>query len=483
MKFVRSMSVYSLHKKVTKLTGAGSLDAALKLIHDFVERILTAPLCTSQVFGSKTLDDLCQRIGHENLKAIQHANICPSSNFRSRTTFVYIVTKLQKSGGHSRVIQDFIGARPSSRHLILSTELAGRSDVAYFTEATSRADVTLELAPKGNFQQRLSWLQVRLLEVQPKKVYLFNHHQDSVAVAAIQTDMGLDGSFYHHGDHHLCLGVYLSHLQHIDPHPMGYYNCRESLGISNVYVPLSAEDKGRRPREWPFLQNGGLTTFTAARSNKIEIPYFVSYLDVIPMLLKTTGGMHIHIGRLSPWALARIYYGLKRFGLQTNRFVYKSWAPSIWSELLHYRVDLYLSSFPYGGALTMIEAMGAGVPVALHKHIFSSMLSGIDLAYPDAFSWRQPEELLDYCSSVTPEQLAVAGNSARLQFEQFHSTKQFHRFMSEHEKYLTPLNGRPIKFLVETDEWAVWMDRRISVQQALSIAIYRFFRKIRSHWI
>ncbi len=58
--------------------------------------------------------------------------------------------------------------------------------------------------------------------------------------------MKLDASFYHHGDHHLCLGVYLSHLEHIDPHPMGYHNCRDALGIDNTYIPLTVDDKGDR---------------------------------------------------------------------------------------------------------------------------------------------------------------------------------------------------------------------------------------------
>jgi hypothetical protein len=188
-------------------------------------------------------------------------------------------------------------------------------------------------APRGDFGARLSWLQGALIGCNPEHVYLFNHHQDSVAVAAIQPGMGIKASFYHHGDHHLCLGVHLDHLVHIDPHPMGYHHCREMLGVENVYVPLTFEDKGPRPDTLPFAPGGVLTTATAARSNKIEIPYFVSYLDLIPRLLKVTGGRHIHIGRLTPWALWRLRRGMRKEGVPADRLVYLAWTPSVWRTL------------------------------------------------------------------------------------------------------------------------------------------------------
>ncbi len=297
-------SVLSISRRVVESIDNNDLDAALHLIHRTVERIITEPLCTSQVFGSKTLDDLCQRIGKASLAEIGRETAEATQRPPDRPVFAYIVTKLQKSGGHTRVIEDFIKARPEARHVILFTDLDGKSDAGYLSSGLAKqADVVMEHAPKATYRQRLTWLQTRLLQIRPKRAYLFNHHEDSVAVAAIQPEMKLDAGFYHHGDHHLCLGVYLSHLRHIDPHPMGYRNCRDALGIDNIYVPLTIEDKGARPADLPFLHDGTLTTCTAARANKIEIPYFVSYLDVVPKLLKATGGRHIHIGWLTPWAL------------------------------------------------------------------------------------------------------------------------------------------------------------------------------------
>ena len=476
-------SLYSFRQNVSRLIDAGEIDKALRLIHDIVEQIITEPLCTTQVFGSKALDDLCRRIGEASLALIGQKIDDTGRDQSDRPVFVYIITRLQKSGGHTRVIEDFIKAQPAGRHIILSTELAGSSDVNYVMKGLAgQAAVIFERAPKVSYRRRLTWLQERLLKIRPKRVYLFNHHQDSVAVAAVQPEMKLEACFYHHGDHHLCLGVYLSHLRHIDPHPVVYHNCRNVLGIENTYVPFTVEDKGARPVDLPFLSDGTLTTCTAARLNKIEVPYFISYLDLVPRLLKATGGKHIHIGLLTPWALFRIRRGLKRYGIQPDRFIYSPWVPSVWKALHDHRVDLYIASFPYGGALTLIEAMGAGIPVALHRRISSRIHSGIDLAYPGAFSWRWPDELLNYCVSLTPADLKRAGRSGRTHYEKFHSGGRLQGILDTLGNNGLKPNKLVDMFSIESDEWAVWTERQVSIRNLLQRAAYRAFLRLRARW-
>jgi glycosyltransferase involved in cell wall biosynthesis len=260
---------------------------------------------------------------------------------------------------------------------------------------------------------------------------------------------------------------------------MGYANCRDILGIDNTYIPLVVDDKGVRENGLPSFQSGVLTTCTAARSNKVEIPYFVSYLDVIPDLLAATGGRHVHIGRLTPWAIYKIRRKLRRKGVASERFVYIPWVSSVWQALHENHVDLYIASFPYGGGLTLVEAMGAGVPVALHRHMWSRILSGIDLGYPQAFNWRSPEELISYCVGLSPQSLAESGILSRQHYESFHSRDVLEAALHDVKIMPVPTGGA---FHVDTDEWALWMGRQVSLKSIFNKFLYRLFRRARS-WL
>lgn len=479
------LSVRSFAARVTTQVESGQLDAALRAIHDFVDRIVSEPLCTAVVFGSATLDELCRKIGSRSWASLQKPT--PATTLiekppTEKPTIVYIVTKLQKSGGHTRVLDDLIGAAPDAAHVIISTELAGRSDrVAIGDGAADGLSVALEYAPRESFAGRLAWLQGRLVALAPLKVYLFNHHQDAVAVAAVVPELGLDVWYYHHADHHLALGVLSPHFKHIDPHPMGYDNCRHRLGIDNVYLPLTFDDQGMRPADLPFLEGGKLTTCTAARSNKLELPYMINYADVIVELLRVTKGTHIHIGRLTPWYLFRLRRKLRRAGVERERFVYIPWVKSVWKTLIERRVDLYVSSFPYGGGLTLLEAMGSGTPITMHKHMMSRILSGIDLAHREALLWRNPEELFDYCRSVTPAMLESQSRVGREHYEKYHHRQKLSDALANIEQ-LQPLGRADAGFRIQADEWACWMEQRVSLGSVAYRALYRLYKRLRARF-
>lgn len=475
-------SLRSVVGKAGSALRQGRVNVALGIIHNFVERIITEPICTAQVFSSHDLDQLCVAIGRQNLSSLRHPHTSPWPKPTNRPIVVYIVSRLQRSGGHSRLVQDFVRVQPDKNHLILSTEVGGPSDRSYVgkTFSTNR-NVFFLRAPRGNLQSRLIWLQSFLLSVQPQHVHLFNHHQDSVAVASLAPELGLKGTFYHHGDHHLCLGVHLSHLAHVDHHPMGYCYCRDELGIDNGYLPLTLADKGLSFVRTDFMHSGQLTTATAARSNKVEIPYYVSYLDTIPRVLKVTGGRHVHIGRLTPWALVRIHRQLRENGVRKDQFSYIEWTPSVWQSLWDNKVDVYIASFPYGAGLTLVEAMGAGVPVIMHQHMYSRVLSGLELAYPEAFRWSDPDDLLAHLAALRPERLERERRLSRQHYERFHRPEILQAYLRDPSSVTSPVTQLSASFRPRYDEWAAWAESQLCLSRLVYRFLYRTWRKLRRY--
>lgn len=477
-------SVRSLVGKAESALAQGRINLALLLVHDFVERIVTEPICTAQVFASRDLDQVCLSIGRQNLARLSASPDHPQPGRKDEKNVVYLVSRLQRSGGHSRLVQDFAREQPDKNHLILSTEVGGPSDRDYLLKHFAAADnIQFIQAPRGDLQSRLSWVQSMLLTLQPEHIHLFNHHQDSAAVAALVPELEMKGTFYHHGDHHLCLGVHLGHLSHIDLHPMGYHYCRDELNIENRYLPLTFEDKGGPPVQTSFRHGGRLTTATAARSNKVEIPYYVSYLNTIPQVLKATGGQHVHIGKLTPWALRRISSQMRKLGVEIDRFVYIEWTPSVWQALQEHKVDIYIASFPYGAGLTLIEAMGAGIPVIMHQHMYSRVLSGLELAYPEAFCWADPAALLAHLGALQPERLERERQLSRQQYERFHKPEILQAYLDDHDSLHLPVPPLSTEFRPRYDEWAAWAERQLSVRRVFYRAAYRAFRRFRARWL
>lgn len=483
MQFEKFRSSLEIIDTVNGLINNADLDSALHLIKDFVESVITEPACTAQVFGSRTFDRLCQEIGHESLSNTNRNLIAGDTDITNGNIVVFVVTKLQNSGGHTRVIQDFIAARPGYDYIIFSTELDGSSESTdNILVRMKPTNCRFEAAPKSSYAARLQWLQERLLQTKPVSIYLFNHHQDSVAVAAVQLGMSPSIYFYHHGDHHLTLGLYVEYFIHIDPHPMGYHNCRDALGLKNIYIPLAIRDEGIPISNREFLASGALKTCTAARSNKIEVPYYARYVEVIPALLSTTGGEHIHIGRLTLWARFQIRRQLRKLGVHQSKFIYIPWVQSVWRSLQNLEIDLYIASFPYGGGLTLIEAMGSGTPIALHTHTYSRILSGTELAYESAFSWRRPSELIAFCAGLDKQNLREAGALSRAHYE-FCFSEGVLKSAIESDGATPPVrSGSKKQFVIDTDEWAFSMQKQMTLSRIASRSAFRKLKQLRAWW-
>ena len=409
--------------RIARAIELNQLDSALLDIEKLVDRVFCEPLNVCEIFGDRFLDDMCQRIGQMSMAKVQTQALAPAPDTTDATPrIVFIASKLQASGGHTAVLADIakLSGMPAT---ILITRIGGITDLRTVAHRfLDIPNITFEFVPRGSRLSRVEWIQMRILELKPVTVWLFNHHQDSVAVAAVQPDQGYLLKYLHHGDHHLCLGVFLDHGEHYDPHPMGYRNCREILSITrNKYLPMVARDIGPITAKRQSAGEQPFVTCTAAGKNKIEVAYWLSYADVIPAVLRQTKGTHIHIGRLSVGFRLRMWLNLSLAKVPANSFVYIPHVDSVWKAVKDNDVDLYISSFPYAGARTLIEVMGAGIPVAMHSHSFNRFLSILDMAPDGVFVWRYPSQLFMFLAKQSRQTLACRGTKARIQFEKYHS--------------------------------------------------------------
>jgi hypothetical protein len=412
-------SLVSLQDSVESLIGDGELDTPLELVQAFVERIINDSRSVGRVFDAPLLDALCLRLGE---KALLQMNLATKTPVKGRVVFV--ATEFYRHGGHTLVATDFVRLMPEHEHVFLMTDVLANPDHDAFDLRLKPLGASVEVAPTSSKLERLRWLLSRLSELAPEKIYWFNHPQDPVAVAAAQAALPGEKYFIHHADHQLCLGLHARHLRHVDLHNIGFFNCREVLGIAdNIYWPLVCDDFGQRSMEHRFVKSGKLRTCSAGSGNKFEIPYLHDYADVMARVLHATGGDHVHIGDLSEKYLERLRGRLAEEKVPQKRFVQIPWVPSLWRALIEREVDVYLASWPIGGGKALIEALGAGIPSIVHVNYISRFHSGFDLNHPAAPTWRTPAELVDQLAALTPDTLASQSRAARVHYEMHHAPK------------------------------------------------------------
>lgn len=418
-------TVDELLAEAAQRIASSDVSGALEVVQRFVKSVNSDPRAIARVFGDHALDRFCRQLGQEVLAQMSEEASCGAA--LSPSGPVYLATELYRTGGHTAVLEDLlkIEAFPGKPTIVLTNTL-GTADIDAIQQRFRAYDVTILCAPDGTLEQRLLWTFKTLRQLRPSTLVLFNHHEDSVAVAAAQPRLAAQTVFYHHADHHLCLGATLPYDLHADPSPMGYHNCRDALGLcNNVYWPLTAEDRGHPGAHRRSLTAGGrLRTCSAGTRNKFEQPYRFDYAEVVPRILAATNGSHVHIGLLSESTLERIAAGMRRASIPADRLTYIEWVPSLWQALQDERVDVYIGSFPITGSRSIVEALGSGTPVVGHQSYLSRFHGGADMLYPQAAAWRTPEDLCAHLAGLTSDSVRQEAEWARAHFDATHTLKQ-----------------------------------------------------------
>jgi len=353
---------------------------------------------------------------------------------------VHIATELHPVGGHSGALKDVIRSMSGKRHVILLTNLFEALDEA--TTSANLSDilspsVSFKLAPKG-LGDKLLWAQRELKELRPGTLTLFNHHWDSVAIAAALPTLALNTFYVHHCDHNFALGLFIKHAYHVDSHAINHRTCRHFLGVMNqIYWPLVAQDLGPR-MDHVYLRDGNLKTCSHGGMHKFTAQERITYFELIALRLKTASGTHEHIGNLTDELKHIFVHTLASQNISTDRLIFTQNVPSIWLHLKNSLIDLCISSFPEQGGKGNIETMGAGIPILIHESSISPTRSSPNLVYPTAYTWRTPSDFMAALNALSSETLNIHSIKSRYFYENWHHPRELH-YAVNNPRFTAPL--------------------------------------------
>jgi hypothetical protein len=396
----------------------GAVDAALEAIAQFVVQVISRETSWATVFSSPELDALCQELGRLSSR--------PPIVVMDQDRAVFLVTGIAGVGGHTRVLMDLVKVDPAARKTVLVSNVLHDLSEDEVREILHRLDssIEVEVAPKGTVADALVWLQQRLATLRPARSYILQHHFDAAITAAVQPEITGKLFYYHNCDHSLALGIHLPHATHIDFNGKSYHHCRTVKGVQNgVFWPLVAEVSQHRAH-LPFLAHGCIISATSGGLPKFDLSYLIEWVPyrhdykmLVPLILRATGGMHIHIGPLKEDVLQFIRANIAAAGIDPLRFIHLSSVDDLASELVDRRVDLYIGSFPLGGGRATVEVMGAGIPLLLHNNYASVFYTDINEVYPDVLTWSDADQLTGILTGLDAEALAEHASRARAFYE------------------------------------------------------------------
>lgn len=380
-----------------------------------VSRVFEDRRTAGVVLDSTGLDTLLQDMGRALLKFSGEDVELPPRAPRCHPLRLYLVTEVYMSGGHSRMLEDFIAAAPCAQHVVIFSDLFARQGGAQeaIKQLESRG-ASVVIVKEEKFVLKSLRLVRYLKEYQPDICILFNHHQDAPVIAACLPEFCRDYYFYHHADHNLCLGARVPHFRHIDISPWQFERC-SGWRDDNVYIPITCPDQGGGG--YVGRRSGSLVSCTAGSWVKFSEPYHVQLPSLIADIVSITKGRHIHIGNLPEDILSGIRTALLERGLDGEAFQHIGWVKSLWRSAHELKVDLYLSSFPLGGGRGLIEMLGAGIPIAFHANPTAPYMCGETFRYPGAICWSYVDQLLMALQGLDDVELGKQSRAAREQYE------------------------------------------------------------------
>jgi hypothetical protein len=316
---------------------------------------------------------------------------------KSNDNVCIVATQLYASGGHSKVaydIGDLIGAkRLSGVYTDIYGKLKHTDLIGAMTQDAPlkrRADVLLGARDLVGKTVELYNI---LAAIQPTRIFMLTHHFDMVAAVALWPFRDVV-EFLHHADHVPSIGATLPFSRHVDLTWTCHLACKRA-DLNPFYAGMAVRS-GRELSVANRDGGGGLRIATCGPAAKYRGRASHCWTDYAVAALQTPGTEMVHIGAVDAPFQAEVRQALQVAGIDADRYQYTGTVPDLAAELVAQRADVYLSSYPAGGARANLEAMSVGLPA----------IAPIDAASPDLLKFAFPVPI--WIPVRGPQDLAAA---------------------------------------------------------------------------
>ncbi|QUJ76010.1 DUF563 domain-containing protein [Sulfitobacter albidus] len=365
-----------------------------------------------------------------------------------RATNLYLVTEIYHAGGHRKLVEQIIAARPKERHVVLFTGMLENSRGFGMEAIVEAGGFPIYPDPALDHFDRLLWLREKLACFAAQRLFVLHHPEDviaAVALAGVKDKFGPRAYVVHHADTVASVGVDLPEATHLAiraEQKQQIAALRPQMAVHMlplVYAPnlvrpkIPAEILERIAAEdHDFMQTGMLTTATCGGMHKFHGTGELSLPKVLARILLTTRGRHVHIGAISDAMRDEIYQVIDQTGDDRERLELVGEVTSVAQTLVERDVDLFLTSFPSGGGLTVVEAAYAGMPIAVYGGAGDDVgryIAGLTHAPDDVLVWENVPELEEslrgFWQKGGRKRLREMSASARKWFNRGHSWKRY----------------------------------------------------------
>jgi len=406
---------------IDHLKGLSQTDPAkcMSLMRSVCQYVLRDPETAGQICGSMSLDRICVDLS-KKLPIIEVEG--------SAKPFVFVVSEIYQTGGHTRVIESIIESLGPENCLVLSTNLYNRQTLALLNWFTQRTGADLRICEAADFLDKSAWIRANIKKDGISNIYIVSHHDDVAAIAACYTPECLARTLYlHHADHQLAFGATIQDWRHVDFGIQIFDYCRRELGLNNEIWHMAVPDRG--VADLCYQPETARRSVTCGSQTKFAWAGRLGFSDVIVAVIASTGGTHFHVGTLPENEVAEMTRKLQVAGLSADRFKHVSFTPNLAQFIIDNSISLYIGSFPVGGGRATVEALSVGVPILTHQNDSSRLLSACDFMFDGAPFWSTIEGLEDTLKSLLedPDALVELGKRGRNLFEQRHRAELFTR--------------------------------------------------------